>query len=118
MVKKAKGLTKFQIKRIGSHRAVLAFPPGVRHRGMGQVSAILHPKTEKQVARSMRRYGRKMYLNPRAVKVYDRIMEVVARKGPGHKCDAACLRANHTYVHKFKEKAGIYGLPDGSLLVK
>jgi len=52
------------------------------------------------------------------VKIYDRIKEIVAVKGPGHRCDAACRRARHTYVHKFSSSASIYGMPDGSLVIR
>jgi hypothetical protein len=52
------------------------------------------------------------------VKVYERIKEIIAVKGPGHRCDAACKRARHTYVHRFTRRAGVYGMPDGSLSVK
>lgn len=52
------------------------------------------------------------------VEVYDRIKEVIAVKGPGHRCDAACRRAGHTYRHKFTSRAGIYGNPNGTLTIK
>lgn len=52
------------------------------------------------------------------IEIYSRIKEIIAVKGPGHKCDAACKRAGHTYRHAFKQKAGVYGNPDGSLTVK
>jgi hypothetical protein len=57
-------------------------------------------------------------LNNPPVKIYDRIKEIVAVKGPGHPCDAACRRARHTYVHKFTSGASIYGMPDGSLVIR
>lgn len=52
--------------------------------------------------------------NPPETKIYERVIEVVAVKGPGHRCDAACKRARHTYVHKFTRKSGVYGSADGS----
>ena len=57
-------------------------------------------------------------INPRPVQIYSRVKEVIAQKGPGHKCDAACKRAHHMYRHVFKEKAGIYGNPDGTLTIE
>lgn len=62
--------------------------------------------------------GHLALLNPRLVKIYDRVIEIVARKGPGHKCDAECRAANHEYVHNFTGKHGIYGLADKSILIK
>lgn len=65
--------------------------------------------------------GPKRIRNPHGdrVKIYDRVIEVVARKGPGHHCDAECARANHTYIHKFgRRKSGVWGEPDGSLLIQ
>lgn len=55
--------------------------------------------------------------NPPLTKIYDCIKEVIAVKGPGHKCDAACKRANHTYRHVFTKKHGIYGTADGQKLI-
>ena len=59
---------------------------------------------------------------PATVKIYNRILEIKASKaGMRHNCDSECRRAGHNYVHKFplKYKNGcIYGLSDGSLLVK
>lgn len=57
--------------------------------------------------------------NPRHRKIYQRIHKIYASKaGMPHKCDDECRRHGHQYVHAFKESACIYGLPDGSLLVK
>jgi hypothetical protein len=43
------------------------------------------------------------------VEIYAQVKEIVAVKGPGHRCDAACKRAGHTYRHVFKKRVGIYG---------
>lgn len=57
--------------------------------------------------------------NPGVTKIYNSIIEIKASKaGMRHKCDAKCKRALHRYVHKFKNNACIYGLPDGSILIK
>lgn len=58
--------------------------------------------------------------NPAAVKVYERIEEIIARKGPGHRCDAECRAAGHLYRHKFSKRhnARIFGNRDGSLTIK
>ena len=35
------------------------------------------------------------------------------QKGPGHKCDPACKRADHWYQHEFKQSRGpAIGSPD------
>lgn len=60
-------------------------------------------------------------VNPRGkrIKIYNRVIKIYASKaGMPHQCDAECKKHGHNYVHHFKEKACIYGLPDGSLLVK
>jgi len=51
------------------------------------------------------------------MQVYADVKHIVAKKGPGHRCDAACKRANHTYIHRFKPGVQIFGMPDGSLKV-
>lgn len=66
-----------------------------------------------------RRIGpRKKPNPPRETKIYDRVLYVVAVKGPGHQCDAACVRARHTYKHDFTSKVGVYGQPDGTLVIR
>ncbi len=52
------------------------------------------------------------------VEIYDRVQEIIAVKGPGHLCDAACKRARHTYRHKFTKKHKIYGNKNGSLTIR
>lgn len=58
--------------------------------------------------------------NPRGMtKIYNRVIKIYASKaGMPHNCDAECKRHGHDYVHTFKKKACIYGLPDGSILIK
>lgn len=57
--------------------------------------------------------------NPPVTKIYQRCIQIFASKaGMQHHCDAACKRAGHRYQHKFKKSACIYGLADGSLLIK
>lgn len=52
------------------------------------------------------------------IKIYDRVQEIIAVKGPGHLCDSACKRARHTYRHKFTRQHKIYGNKDGSLTIR
>jgi hypothetical protein len=57
--------------------------------------------------------------NPPTVKIYNRVIKIYASKaGMKHNCDPECRAHGHNYVHEFAEKACIYGLPDGSFLVK
>jgi len=57
--------------------------------------------------------------NPRRVKIYSSVIKIYASKaGMPHNCDAECKRHGHRYVHKFKSGAAIYGLPDGSIMIK
>lgn len=66
-------------------------------------------------------YGEKYYRsisNPPQVEIYDCIKEIIAKKGPGHKCDAECKRAGHTYRHTFSGHSGVFGNPDGSITIR
>jgi len=67
-----------------------------------------------------RRYhvARAHSVNPPGVQIYPNVKSIVAQKGPGHPCDAACKRANHTYIHRFKPGAKMLGMPDGSLRIR
>lgn len=58
--------------------------------------------------------------NPRrgAVMIYGQVEKVFAKKSQKHKCDAACKKTGHRYWHAFKVKPRMYGLPDGSILIK
>ena len=65
------------------------------------------------------RNKRLMKTNPplpsKAVKIYDNVIEIRAQKGRGS------LWPNEFFRHQFNEKkgkAGVYGLPDGSLMIK
>jgi hypothetical protein len=65
-------------------------------------------------------FGGKM--NPggkKLVLIYERVIRVIAKKGPGHKnCDAECKRCHHEYFHDFKAGARMYGFPNGDILIK
>lgn len=56
---------------------------------------------------------------PRRTVIYPELLEIVARKAPGEhlNCDPACVRADHTYRHKFTSRPPVIGLEDGSLEV-
>jgi len=97
-LKKA-GLTKIRSQKAGSHVVRIAYPPGRRRKGSGRVASILHPR------------------NPPLTKIYERIGEIRAQKGPGHQCSPSCKSANHWYVHKFTSPASVYGTADGKTLI-
>lgn len=59
--------------------------------------------------------------NPPSItgKIYSSIIEIRACKsGIPHKCDDRCKESGHRFKHTFKQKACIYALSDGSLLIK
>lgn len=57
--------------------------------------------------------------NPKATKIYENVLRVEAQKGPGHRCDPACKKANHCYYHNFKRPyPSMYGLADKSILIR
>lgn len=56
--------------------------------------------------------------NPKAVLIYGRVNRIIATKTQNHICDAECKRHGHRYYHDFSSKPKMYGLPDGSLLIK
>lgn len=57
--------------------------------------------------------------NPRGgVKIYGKLLRIEAQKTQKHICDAECKRVNHCYYHDFKAGASIYGMPDGSLVIR
>lgn len=56
--------------------------------------------------------------NPQGVLIYGQVDTIYAKKTQNHVCDDDCKAHGHRYYHKFSSKPKMYGLPDGTLLIK
>lgn len=70
-----------------------------------------------------KQYGKigkvKAKANPdQPVLIYGKVTKILATKTQDHICDAECKQAGHRYFHNFTSTAKMYGLPDGSLLIR
>jgi len=89
----------------------------------------LHPYELQQltVARQVLRQQRKPAMNarphkakqnPKGVLIYGQVETIYAKKTQNHICDDSCKAHGHKYYHTFSSKPKMYGLPDGTLLIK
>jgi hypothetical protein len=51
------------------------------------------------------------------VKIYQQAVHIVAIKPEDHRCDPACVRAKHTYIHKFSKAVRVWGMPNGDIVL-
>jgi hypothetical protein len=57
--------------------------------------------------------------NPKKpVLIYGQVERIFAKKTQNHVCDDDCKSHEHRYFHDFKSKPKMYGLPNGSILIK
>lgn len=66
-----------------------------------------------------RRTSKGMRTNPgKPVMIYGKVLRIEAQKTQNHICDAECKKFNHRYFHDFTSSPKMYGLPDGSILIR
>jgi hypothetical protein len=79
--------------------------------------SFIHQKDGRYYVLKPKRIGAK--LNPGQItKIYGKVLRIEAQKTGKHQCDAECKRCGHRYYHDFRVKPSMYGLPDGSILIK
>ena len=69
-------------------------------------------------ARAMAARKAKGLPNPKRVLIYGEVQTIFAKKTQKHICDDECKKHGHKYFHEFSSKPKMYGLPDGSILIK
>jgi hypothetical protein len=85
------------------------FPTGNFSDSLDDLIATMHWEINRHAAQK----------NPKKhVLIYGNVRRIEAVKSQDHICDAECKAVGHRYFHNFTSKPKMYGLPDGSLLIK
>lgn len=79
----------------------------------GELTVVRRPQIRKVLATPKGKLP-----NPKPVLIYGSVDRIYATKTQEHICDAECKRNGHRYFHNFKTHPKMYGLPDGSILLK